>query len=69
LQWIAVSNSESESADNLANALESLLRRREETRALGARGRAAVEAEYSMTRLAERLVELTSSFSPSVAAR
>lgn len=62
-------NSESESADNLANALESLLRRREETRALGARGRAAVEADYSMTRLAERLVELTSSFSTSVAAR
>jgi glycosyltransferase involved in cell wall biosynthesis len=61
--------SDSESAENLANALESMLRRREETRALGARGRAAVEADYSMTRLAERLVELTSSFSPSVAAR
>jgi phosphatidylinositol alpha-mannosyltransferase len=60
---------DAESADNLATALETLLRRREETRALGARGRAAVESDYSMTRLAERLVELTSSFSPSVAAR
>ena len=60
---------EAESAHNLALALESILKRPEEGRAMGARGRAAVESEFSMTRLAERLVELTSSFSPAGAAR
>jgi glycosyltransferase involved in cell wall biosynthesis len=58
-----------ESAENLAQTLESLLRRPEEARALGAQGRAAVETELSITRLAERLIELTSSFSPSAAVR
>jgi glycosyltransferase involved in cell wall biosynthesis len=62
-------DNEAQSAKNLAVTLESLLRRPEEARMMGARGRAAVEAELSMTRLAERLVELTSSFSPSAAAR
>ncbi len=61
--------SEGESAANLAAQLESLLRRREEARIMGERGRVAAETEFSMTRLAERLVELTSSFSPSAAAR
>jgi glycosyltransferase involved in cell wall biosynthesis len=60
---------EAQSAKNLAVTLESMLRRPEEAREMGERGRAAVEAELSMTRLAERLVELTSSFSPSAAAR
>jgi glycosyltransferase involved in cell wall biosynthesis len=60
---------EAESAENLAVTLESLLRRPEEARAMGARGREAVERELSMTRLAEHLVELTSSFSPSAAPR
>jgi glycosyltransferase involved in cell wall biosynthesis len=50
-------------AENLAAALESLLRRPEEARHMGVRGRTAVEQNLSMTRLAERLVELTSAFS------
>jgi glycosyltransferase involved in cell wall biosynthesis len=61
--------SDAESAKNLAAELESLLRRREEARIMGERGRVAAETEFSMTRLAERLVELTSSFSPGVVAR
>jgi glycosyltransferase involved in cell wall biosynthesis len=60
---------DAQSAENLAATLESLLRRPEEARALGAQGRAAVETELSMTRLAERLVELTSSFSAGSASR
>ena len=55
-------NTEAESAERLAAALESMLRDPEGARAAGARGRAAVEREYSMTRLAARLAELTSSF-------
>ncbi len=61
--------SDAESAENLAAGLESLLRRREEARIMGERGRVAAETEFSMTCLAERLVELTSSFSPGVVAR
>lgn len=55
-------STEGESADRLAAALESALRNPEELRAAGARGRATVERVYSMTRLAARLAELTSSF-------
>jgi glycosyltransferase involved in cell wall biosynthesis len=54
---------ESQSAENLSHALEDLLRRPEDAKAMGAKGRAAIERDLSMTRLAERLVELTSSFS------
>jgi mannosyltransferase len=61
--------SEAQSAENLAASLEPLLRRPEEARALGARGRMAVEAELSMSRLAEQLVGLTSSFSAGAAVR
>ena len=50
-----------------ASAREMLLTARQfsaaEARAMGLRGRAAAEEEYSMKRLAERLVQLTSSFS------
>lgn len=60
---------EAQSAENLALALEGMLQHPEETRAKGAVGRAAAESEYSMARLAERLVGLTSSFSPAAATR
>ena len=50
---------ETENAERLADALESLLAAPEEARALGAQGRAAVEREYTITRLAERLVATT----------
>jgi glycosyltransferase involved in cell wall biosynthesis len=43
----------------LATALEPLLKNREAATALGHRGRYAVEREYSLQRLAERLVETT----------
>jgi glycosyltransferase involved in cell wall biosynthesis len=51
--------SESENAEHLADALEALLAAPEEARALGAQGRAAVERDYTIGRLAERLVATT----------
>jgi glycosyltransferase involved in cell wall biosynthesis len=51
-------------AANLAAALTTLLRDPEKGRALGEAGRAAVMREFSMTRLAERLVDLTASRAP-----
>ena len=54
-----VGATESETAERLADALEAMLAAPEEARALGAQGRAAVEREYTMTRLAERLVGIT----------
>jgi glycosyltransferase involved in cell wall biosynthesis len=48
-----------ESAERLADALESLLAAPEEARALGEKGRAAVERDYTISRLAERLATLT----------
>lgn len=50
---------DSETTEHLADALESLLAVPDEARALGAQGRAAVERDYSMPRLAERLVAAT----------
>jgi glycosyltransferase involved in cell wall biosynthesis len=50
---------ESESAGNLASALESLLRDPGRPFELGERGRAAVQRDYSMARLAGQLVSLT----------
>jgi glycosyltransferase involved in cell wall biosynthesis len=55
--------SESQSADNLADALETLLREPERAREMGMKGRAAIEQRLSMTHLAQRLIALTSSFS------
>ena len=45
--------------ENLAAALQALLREPARARALGEAGRAAVARDFSMTRLAERLVELS----------
>jgi glycosyltransferase involved in cell wall biosynthesis len=50
---------ESESAERLADALEALLAEPKEARVLAGQGRAAVQREYTMTRLAERLVAIT----------
>jgi glycosyltransferase involved in cell wall biosynthesis len=50
---------EAESAALLAEALEAMLAAPAETRALGVAGHAAVRRDYSMTRLAERLVAIT----------
>lgn len=55
---------ESESATNLAAALETLLRDPDRAAELSRRGYEAARAEYSLSRLAERLLALTSSFSP-----
>ncbi len=55
---------DAESAWNLASALESLLRDPARARALGESGRAAAHSEFSMTRLAERMIALTSGFTP-----
>ena len=52
---------EGDFAKNLAEALKALLRDPEKCSALGEAARAAAEREFSMTRLAERLVELTRS--------
>ncbi len=49
-------------AKNLAAALAALLRDPVKCRTLGASARAAAEREFSMTRLAERLVALTQGF-------
>jgi len=55
---------EAESAAALASALESLLRDPARARTLGQRGYEAARGEFSMARLAQRLLALTSSFSP-----
>ena len=52
------------SAENLAFALENLLCNPAEARAIGERGSTAVQRDFSMAKLAERLCALTSSFSP-----
>jgi len=54
-----VGANESESAEHLADALEALLATPEEARTLGAQGRAAAERDYTIGRLAERLVAAT----------
>jgi glycosyltransferase involved in cell wall biosynthesis len=54
---------EAESAAHLADALESLLRDPARVRELGRLAYESVHREYSMRRLAERMVALTSSFS------
>jgi len=48
-----------ESAERLADALESLLGAPAEARALGAKGQAAVQREFSISRLAGRLASIT----------
>jgi glycosyltransferase involved in cell wall biosynthesis len=48
-------------AENLASALAALIRDPEKCRTLGEAARIAAAREYSITRLAERLVELTQS--------
>ena len=50
---------EHENAERLADALESLLAAPGRARALGAQGRAAVESDYTIGRLAARLVTAT----------
>jgi len=50
---------ESESAARLAEALENLLANPHQARALAENGHAVVRRDYSMTRLAERLVAIT----------
>lgn len=55
----AVGATERENIERLADALEALLAAPEEARTLGAKGRAAVERDYTITRLAERLVAAT----------
>ena len=55
----AVGATERENIERLADALEALLAAPEEARMLGGRGRAAVERDYTITRLAERLVATT----------
>jgi glycosyltransferase involved in cell wall biosynthesis len=52
------------SAEALADGWEALLANPAEARALGERGRAAVEREFSMPRMAERFVALTKEFPP-----
>ncbi len=59
---------EAESTEHLARALETLLRDPAHARTLGERGQVAAHGEYSMTRLAERLITLTSAFSPAASA-
>ncbi len=54
---------DAESAANLANALESLLRDPARAAELSQRGYAAARSEYSLSTLAARLLALTSSFS------
>ncbi|HEY3897234.1 MAG TPA: glycosyltransferase family 4 protein [Chthoniobacter sp.] len=51
--------SSAESAERLADALESLLAAPAEAQALGARGQAAVQRDFSIGRLAERLAAMT----------
>jgi glycosyltransferase involved in cell wall biosynthesis len=56
-------------ARSLADALANLLVDLDAARTMGAAGRAAVLCDYSMSRLAERLLALTSSFSPRAESR
>jgi glycosyltransferase involved in cell wall biosynthesis len=58
-QLFELGASEEVNAERLADALESLLADPEKARALGESGRTAVQREYTMTRLAERLVGIT----------
>jgi starch synthase len=48
-----------ESAERLADALESLLAAPDQARALGETGRTAVQREFTIGRLAERLAAIT----------
>jgi glycosyltransferase involved in cell wall biosynthesis len=50
---------ETETADRLADALESLLAEPDQARVLGENGCAAIQREYTMSRLAERLATIT----------
>ncbi len=59
-----LAENEHASAENLAAALENLLRNPDEARAIGERGRTGVQRNFSMAKLADRLCALTSSFSP-----
>lgn len=58
-QLFELAASEDINAERLADALESLLADPEKARALGETGRAAVQREYTIARLAERLVGIT----------
>ncbi len=62
-----LAENEHASAENLAAALENLLRNLAEARAIGECGRNAVQRDFSMAKLAERMCALTSSFSPDAA--
>ena len=64
-----LAENEHASAGNLATALEELLRNPAEARLIGERGRIAVQRDFSIVRLAERIVGLTSSFSPTDVSR
>jgi glycosyltransferase involved in cell wall biosynthesis len=54
-----VAPDETQTAERLADTLESLLAAPQEARALGEQGRAAVRRDYTIGRLAERLVATT----------
>ncbi|MDR3404855.1 MAG: glycosyltransferase family 4 protein [Chthoniobacter sp.] len=54
-----LAGNDAEDAERLADALESLLADPEKARALGASGRAAIEREFTIARLAERLAAIT----------
>ncbi len=56
-------------AEALADGWEKLLADPAKAREMGARGRAAVEGEFSLARMAERFVALTTEFQPSALAR
>jgi glycosyltransferase involved in cell wall biosynthesis len=58
-QLFDLSPTGSDNAERLADALESLLATPEKARALGESGRAAVQREYTIGRLAERLAAIT----------
>lgn len=58
-QLFELAASEDINAERLADALESLLADPEKARVLGETGRAAVQREYTIARLAERLVGIT----------
>jgi glycosyltransferase involved in cell wall biosynthesis len=59
-----LAENEHSSAENLAVALMNLLCNPDEARAIGERGRTAVQRDFSMAKLAESMCALTSSFSP-----
>jgi glycosyltransferase involved in cell wall biosynthesis len=64
-----LASDEKHSAENLADALEKALSDPVAARAAGERGREAVQREYTMTRLAERLVAATSALGEGSLAR